>query len=49
MLACEVCDGIGESESGGDPFARAGHVLPKQQLGELLLHQVQVCTGIQHR
>lgn len=45
MLACKISDGIGESKSGGHPFARAGHVLPKQQLGEFLLHQIQVCSA----
>jgi hypothetical protein len=44
ILTCEICDGVGESKSGGDTFAGAGHVLAEQQLGELLLHQINLCN-----
>lgn len=38
----EVCDGIGDGHSSADAFATSWHVLPKQQLGVLLLHQLHL-------
>lgn len=45
-FTCKVCDGIGESKGGGDTFPGAGHVLPEQQLGEPLFHQIHFCIPI---
>ena len=47
-ITCEVGDGVGEGERGGHPFPGPGHVLPEQQLAELLLHQLHVCTQRNH-
>ena len=40
----EVCDGIGDGYSSADTFAAPWHVLPKEQLGVLLLHQLHLWT-----
>jgi hypothetical protein len=39
----EVGDGVGQRERGRHALAGAGHVLAQQELGELLLHHVQLC------
>jgi hypothetical protein len=39
----EVGDGVGDGERGAYALAAAGHVLPEQELGESLLHHVDLC------
>jgi hypothetical protein len=38
----EVGDGVGDGERGADALAAAGHVLAEQELGEALLHHVDL-------